>query len=114
MKPWREALANELDAAARARRADDPGRAFAHLERAHILSQRHTWLHVRVHVSMWRWAWWQSDVRELAGQLPRIVAAMVFSRIWVPAGNTGGARVSAFRPMPIPADLADLLDERAD
>jgi hypothetical protein len=109
---WRDALARELDAAARARESNEPARAFAHLERAHILSQRHTWLHVRVHAAMWRWAWWQADLRELAGQVPRMAAALVFSRVWVPAGNTGGARVSAFRPMAVPEDLAAVLAER--
>ena len=44
------------------------------------------------------------------GQITRIVAAALFSRIWVPIGNTGGANVSAMRPMPIPADLRDVLD----
>jgi hypothetical protein len=34
----------------------------------------------------------------------------VFSRIWVPIGNTGGARVSALRPMPLPDDLRALLE----
>jgi hypothetical protein len=37
------------------------------------------------------------------------MAAALFSRIWVPEGNTGGANVSAIQPMPIPADLRDLL-----
>ena len=113
MQPWREALEREVEAAALARRAGDPARAFAHLERAHILSQRHAWLHCRVHAAMWRWAWWQTDVRELAGQVPRMVAALVFSRIWVPTGNTGGARVSAFKPMQVPADLRALVEEAA-
>ncbi|RFA29999.1 hypothetical protein CAI21_08880 [Alkalilimnicola ehrlichii] len=29
----------------------------------------------------------------------------------IPAGNTGGANVSPFKPMPIPPDLAELIDE---
>lgn len=83
--------------------------AFRHLERAHILSQRDTVAHVRSHLRMWGWAWRQRRPRELLGQTTRIVAAAVFSRVWVPEGNTGGANVSAIRPMPIPDDLRDLL-----
>jgi len=29
---------------------------------------------------------------------------------WVPIGNTGGANVSALKPMPIPADLAEYFE----
>ena len=95
-----------------ARQAEAGGRAaeaFHHLERAHILSQRHTLAHVRSHLRMWVWAWRQRQPREMLGQATRILAAALFSRIWVPEGNTGGANVSAIQPMPIPADLRDLL-----
>jgi hypothetical protein len=95
-----------------ARQAEVGGRAaeaFHHLERAHILSQRHTFAHVRSHLRMWGWAWRQRQPREIFGQTTRILAAALFSRIWVPEGNTGGANVSAIQPMPIPADLRDLL-----
>lgn len=85
--------------------------AFAHLERAHILSQRLMVMHVRTHMAMLRIGWRRRDIRELPGQLTRIVAATFFSRIWVPTGNTGGANVSAFRPMPIPEDRNAVLSE---
>jgi hypothetical protein len=51
------------------------------------------------------------DWREVMGQLPRIVAALLFSRIWVPVGNTGRARISAFSVMPLSTDLEELLRE---
>jgi hypothetical protein len=89
--------------------AGELDRSFRHLERAHVLGQRNTRLHVRAHLAMLRVGWARGDVREATGQIARIAAAMLFSRIWVPAGNTGGADVSAFRSMRIPPDLADLL-----
>jgi hypothetical protein len=49
------------------------------------------------------------DRREVVGQVPRIVASLLFSRLWVPRGNSGRARVSAFRPMPVPGDLRRLV-----
>jgi Protein of unknown function (DUF3703) len=36
-------------------------------------------------------------------------AALIFSKLWVPLGNTGGANVSALKPMPIPDDLKQVL-----
>jgi len=51
------------------------------------------------------------DWREVAGQLPRIIAALLFSRLWVPIGNSGRARISAFARQPLSAELQRLLDE---
>lgn len=83
--------------------------AFGHLERAHVLSQRATLMHVRTHLYMLGMGWRRRDLREITGQLSRTLAASLFSRLWVPPGNTGGANVSAFAPMPVPEDLAALL-----
>ena len=63
---------------------------------------------------MLRVGWSRRDFREVVGQVPRIIAATLFSRIWVPVGNTGGTNVSAMRPMPIPADLRAILDREND
>ena len=86
------------------------GEALAWLERAHILTQWRPWLHARSHWLMLRAGWQQGDLREVLGQMLRIPAALLFSRIWVPVGNTGRARVSAFQPMPISEELHRLLD----
>ena len=109
--PLAAAFEHEMTQAARARAAGDLARAFAHLERAHILGQRSTWRHLRSHLAMFAIGWMRRDARELFGQVSRLFAAALFSRIWVPLGNTGGANVSALRPMPIPDDLRALLDE---
>jgi hypothetical protein len=37
------------------------------------------------------------DYREVAGQILRIFLSLVFSRIWVPAGNSGRSRVPALQ-----------------
>lgn len=109
-----QAFENEWRAARAARREGDLDRAFHHLERAHVLGQRRTWRHVRSHLGMLQVGWQRADLREILGQATRIVAATLFSRIWVPTGNTGGANVSAFKPMPVPPDLQALLDASAD
>ena len=84
--------------------------ALAWLERAQILTQRRPWLHARSHWLMLRAGWQQGDLREVLGQMLRIPAALLFSRIWVPVGNTGRERVSAFQPMPISEELRRLLE----
>lgn len=104
------AFDQEWESARVARRDGDLDLAFHHLERAHILGQRLTWRHVRSHVGMLWIGWLRSDAREIFGQVLRILAAAMFSRIWVPAGNTGGANVSPIKPMPVPPDLQGLLD----
>jgi hypothetical protein len=83
--------------------------AFQWLERAHILAQRQPLLHARSHWLMLVLGWQIGDYREVTGQIPRIVAALLFSRVWVPIGNTGRSRVSAFWPMPVPEELQTLL-----
>jgi hypothetical protein len=107
----REAFDSEWRLAEAARERGDLATAFHHLERAHILGQRSTRLHVRSHLGMLRIARARRDRGEVIGQLPRIVAATLFSRIWVPTGNTGGANVSALKPMPIPPDLQKILND---
>ena len=84
--------------------------AFIVLEEAHVLSQRLTRWHCRVHWRMGRNGWARRDWREVLGQITRFPAAALFSRIWVPSGNSGGARTSALKPMPIPAELQTYLD----
>jgi len=81
---------------------------FVHLERAHILGQRSTIRHTYAHWLMFRAGLQQRDLKEIVGQVPRMLASILFSRIWVPRGNTGRARVSAMKPMPIPGDMRHL------
>ena len=89
----------------------DQNAAYVWLERAHILSQRMPLRHAWSHWLMLRVGWQGRDWREVLGQLPRILAALMFSRIWVPVGNSGRARVSAFAPMPLSEELQRLLDQ---
>jgi hypothetical protein len=100
----------ELAAAKAAELAGDEGRAFRHLERAHVLGQASTIQHVRVHVRMLMWGLRRRRTPEVMGQLARIIGAA--TKTWlglVPEGNTGGADVSAFKSMTIADDLSSLI-----
>jgi hypothetical protein len=97
--------------AARTRR--DAADEWAHLERAHILSQPSAGPHVRTHASMLGAAVRRRDGREIAGQLLRVLVAAPGS--WTgryPVGNTGSADVSARLVMDVPDDLQRILDQR--
>jgi hypothetical protein len=84
--------------------------AFGHLERAHVLGQRSTREHVRVHWHMLVWALRERRLPEIGSQAFRIVGAALLSAIdLVPDGNTGGGDVSAFRRMAVPRDLAEII-----
>ncbi|MBE0615562.1 MAG: DUF3703 domain-containing protein [Burkholderiales bacterium] len=99
----------EVALAQDALRRRDHSVCFFHLERAHVLVQRRTLRHTYVHSLMLRAGLNQRDYCEVAGQVPRIIASLLFSGIWIPIGNTGRARVSALKPMPVPNDLRDLV-----
>jgi len=103
----------ELAMAQAAEARGDARLAWRSLERAHVLSQAFAGPHLRVHWAMAGFAWRRFDVRELLGQLPRLLLAAPGS--WTgraPRGNTGGSDVGIFTPMEIPEDLQSMLDGR--
>jgi hypothetical protein len=106
------AFRHEMQLALAARNIGNLNLAFHHYERAHILSQKYTLPHIRSHLGMLHVGYLRNDLREIFGQCVRVVAALIFSKLWVPIGNTGGANVSAMKPMPIPEDLRLLLLEK--
>ncbi|MDH4301265.1 MAG: DUF3703 domain-containing protein [Nitrospira sp.] len=101
----------EMMVAATQYRAGDLDQAFSHLERAHILGQSFPIAHAQAHWWMLKVGLKRRDLIEVCGQIPRIIGALLFSNIWVPVGNTGGARVPPFRSMPISEDLRSLLEK---
>jgi hypothetical protein len=109
-----EVWSQEMAAARKAKARKDASAEWTHLERAHILSQPLAGPHVRTHVAMFGVAIRKREPREIIGQAMRLVVAGPGSLTGrYPVGNTGGADVSAFKPMPIPDDLRALLDETA-
>jgi hypothetical protein len=103
-------VAAEIALARHADAAGDAAAAFHHLERAHILGQNITRLHVRVHMLMFAWAIRHRARREAMGQIVRIIGAATKTAFGlVPAGNSGGTNVSPFQKMPIAEDLQQLL-----
>ncbi|TNE63695.1 MAG: DUF3703 domain-containing protein [Alphaproteobacteria bacterium] len=85
--------------------------SFRHLERAHILGQRHFAPHLQTHWWMLKVGYRTRDMRELLGQFLRLAGCLGSLIGKVPLGNTGGANVSPVKSMPIPQDLAAILDD---
>ncbi len=89
---------------------NDLDAAFYHLERSHVLGQAITYEHTRVHWLMLKIGWKRKDLREIFGQIFRIVGASTKTPFGIyPTGNTGGANISAFKKMPISEDLQVIL-----
>lgn len=108
----RLAWKGEMGAARSARDRTEHAEEWRHLERAHILSQPSAWHHVQTHGAMFVAALRQRDRHEAVGQMFRFLVAAPGSLTGrYPVGNTGGADVSAFEPMPIPDDLQSYLKE---
>jgi len=102
------AVASASELTGKGRLAD----AFHHLERAHVLGQANTFDHTRVHWRMLKLAVKMRSPREIWGQIIRIIGAATKTPFGIyPTGNTGGANIWFFKPMPIPADLQQILDE---
>ncbi|MCG8588676.1 MAG: DUF3703 domain-containing protein [Proteobacteria bacterium] len=104
-------VSRELARAASAEERGDPELAFSHLERAHVLGQPSTREHVRVHWAMLGWGIRHRRPREVVGQVLRIAGAATKTALGlIPTGNTGGANISPFKPLPVPPDLQELIE----
>ncbi|WP_439569636.1 DUF3703 domain-containing protein [Sphingopyxis sp.] len=100
-------IAIEMDKYRICQGAADLDGAWRALERAHIVAQPFFGPHWASHWQMAGFALALQDWREVAGQLFRLALVPLGSLTSrLPEGNTGRARVSAFKPMPVPADLA--------
>lgn len=111
-KNIKQHIETEIETASELIKSDNLESAFYHLERAHVLGQAITVEHTRVHWLMLKIGWRKKDVREIFGQLLRIVGASTKTPFGIyPTGNTGGANVWFFKPMPVPDDLQRLLEK---
>ena len=111
MGSLRNHIESELKLASDFRKQGDLASAFRHLERAHVLGQSLTVDHTRIHWRMLMLGLRMRSPREIWGQLIRIVGAATKTPLGIyPKGNTGGANVWFFKPMPVEKDLAEILD----
>jgi len=108
----KEVFCLEMDKAIHLYKNNELDSAFYHLERAHILGQSFIIPHTKSHWWMLKVGIKKRNFTEVFGQVTRIIASILFSRIWVPLGNTGGSNVNPLKPMSIPEDLKKFLDPK--
>ncbi|MEO8023052.1 DUF3703 domain-containing protein [Polaromonas sp.] len=90
--------------------AAETGERWAWLEAAHVVGQHDFTLHWVSHTAMLRFALYNGDPREAAGQLLRLTLVPLGHLLQrLPAGNSGRATVSAFAPMPVDERLRQLI-----
>lgn len=85
---------------------------WTHLERAHIIGQAYPFHHSLVHWKMLLFGIKVKDIREIIGQIPRLLVGGVKSFVGeIPTGNTGGSDVPPLQRMAIPEDLQVIIDQ---
>lgn len=85
--------------------------AWLYLEAAHVVGQQHFWQHLQTHLQMLRLACRLRDPLEAAGQLLRLALVPLGHLTGrLPLGNPGRSNVSAFKPMPVRAELEELIN----
>ena len=86
--------------------------SWYHLERAHVLGQPYPYHHMLVHWKMLLFGIKIKDIKEIIGQIPRLLVGGVKSFVGeIPVGNTGGANVPPLKSMEIPEELKKIIEE---
>jgi hypothetical protein len=101
----KNAFYQELEFGKSAFMKNDFKTSFYHLENAHILGQKHIIRHTISHFWMLSLGFKTKNRKEIFGQVLRMIASLLFTFIWVPKGNTGGANVSAIKKMVVRKEL---------
>ncbi|MDZ3831974.1 MAG: DUF3703 domain-containing protein [Sphingopyxis sp.] len=105
-------LHEQRRAFADARRIGDSAAAWKALEWEHIVAQPYMDAHLASHWRMLGYAVSQGDWRESGGQAFRLMLVPLGSLTGrLPIGNSGRARISAFRNMAIPDALAARIEQ---
>lgn len=93
-----------------AKKTSSVEQAWLYLEAAHVVGQRHIKPHLKTHAHMLGLAWRTRDWPEAAGQVLRLALVPLGHLSGrLPLGNPGRSTVSAFEPLPVRPDLADLI-----
>lgn len=80
--------------------------AWSYLERAHIIGQKYPFAHTFVHWKMLQFGIKIKSVKEIVGQIPRLIFGGVKSFVGkIPVGNPGGANVPSLKSFPIEKEI---------
>lgn len=88
--------------------------AWLYLEAAHVVGQIHLKPHLQTHALMLDLSWRTRDWTEAAGQVLRLALVPLGHLSGrLPWGNPGRSTVSAFEPLPVRHELAELIAQQA-
>ena len=108
-KPY---ILQKLSAAHKSLSNNDNKAGFKALEDAHVIGQYSTYHHTRVHYEMLKFGIERRDLKEIFGQIFRMIGSLTKTPIGLlPEGNTGGANVSPFKPMSISPENKAILEK---
>ena len=83
--------------------------AWRHLERAHVIGQAYPLKHTYVHWKMLQFGIHIKSLKEVMGQVPRLLVGGVKSFVGkIPVGNTGGANIPPLRSLPIEEEIIEI------
>ncbi|MBL0882954.1 MAG: DUF3703 domain-containing protein [Chitinophagaceae bacterium] len=83
--------------------------AWYQLERAHVIGQAYPYQHSLVHWKMLVFGCKIKSIKEILGQIPRLLVGGVKSFVGtIPVGNTGGANLPPMQSMPIQQDIKEI------
>ena len=86
--------------------------AWNHLERAHVIGQAYPYQHSYARWKMLLFGIKIKSVREIIGQLPRLLVGGVKSFVGkIPVGNTGGADIPPLKSLPIQEDIQAIFEK---
>jgi hypothetical protein len=98
-----------------AKSACSTAQAWLYLEAAHIVGQLHLRPHLQTHAHMLGLSLRTRDWPEAAGQMLRLALVPLGHLSGrLPLGNPGRSTVSAFEPLPVRPELADLIARASD
>ena len=110
--PLKSFFKKELQNARTAFAQSNLQQSWRHLERAHILGQPYPYHHSLVHWKMLLFAIKTKNLRQIIGQIPRLLMGGILSFFGkIPVGNTGGVNVPALQPMEIPEELKQIINQ---
>lgn len=86
--------------------------AWFHLERAHVIGQAYPYQHSLVHWKMLLFGVKIKNIKEVIGQIPRLLVGGVKSFVGkIPIGNTGGSNIPPLKSLPIADDIKTILTQ---
>ena len=106
LRPYYE---NELKAYYSLLKENKLQQAWQHLEKAHVIGQAYPLQHSYVHWKMLQFGIKIKSLKEVAGQIPRLLVGGMKSFVGkIPVGNTGGANIPPLKSLPIKQEIIEI------